>query len=73
MTPHLLTFNVIGVVNDKVSVPNYRQVDRQVADVITLIIILKYKTKRTRLKFILIHSTFFLHQKTFHLSMKFFQ
>lgn len=41
---HKLTFDVIGVVDDKVSVPNHRQVHWQVADVITLIGILKYKT-----------------------------
>lgn len=36
----LLTLDVLGVVNDKVSIPHNRQVHRQVADIVSLIGIL---------------------------------
>lgn len=38
-----LTFYVVGVVDDKVSVPNHGEIHWQVADVISLVIILQEK------------------------------
>lgn len=43
------TLDVVGVVDDKVSVPHHGQVHWQVTDVITLIVILENKTTTSRL------------------------
>lgn len=40
-----LTFNVIRIVDDKVSIPHYREIYWKVADIIALISILKVKTE----------------------------
>lgn len=46
-----LTFDVVGVVNDEDPIPNHRQVHWQVADVVAFIVILKYKTRDTKVSF----------------------
>lgn len=51
---HKLTFDVKRVIDDKVSIPNHRQVHWQVADVIALIGILKYETA-TKIESIIAH------------------
>lgn len=43
-----LTLDVLGVVNDKVPIPDHRQVDGQVTDVIPLVEILQEKTEGGR-------------------------
>lgn len=43
-----LTLDVLGVVNDEVSIPDHRQVDRQVTDVIPFIEILQEETEGGR-------------------------
>lgn len=43
-----LTLDVLGVVDDKVPIPDHRQVDRQVADIIPFIEILQEGTEGGR-------------------------
>lgn len=43
-----LTLDVLGVVNDKVPIPDHRQVDRQVTDVISFVEILQEETEGGR-------------------------
>lgn len=43
-----LTLDVLGVVNDKVPIPDHRQVDRQVTDVIPFVEILQEETEGGR-------------------------
>lgn len=40
----MVTLYVVGVVDDEVSIPHYRQVDREVTDVTSFIVVLKHKT-----------------------------
>ncbi len=50
-----LTFDVVGVVDDKDPIPHHRQIHRQVADVIAFIGILKYGTTISRLAFVVLY------------------
>jgi len=46
----MFTFDVVGVVNDKVVVPHHRQIHWQVADVVALVGVLKRGRKKVTLK-----------------------
>ena len=58
-----LTFDVVGVVDDKVVVPHHGEIHREVADVIAFVGILKPKGDEARLK---------LFMAGFHLQLFFF-
>lgn len=45
------TFDIVGVVDDEVSVPDHRQVHWQVTDVIPLVGVLQNKATTSRLAF----------------------
>lgn len=47
------TLDIVGVVNDEISIPHNREIHRQVADVISFIVILEIEGKKRKIDMIL--------------------